>query len=172
MKVIFESLFLAAGSAFKRVHFFDRHRWRFLKAAGVKIEPSIVRAGFDLNPPGDLALISVGRDTFINRGFRVSASPDAEVSIGRNCLIGPQVSIETIHHNLLWNEEDLWGIGGRSVTIQNNCWIGARATILGGVTIGEGSVVAAGAVVTKDVPAYSLVGGVPARFIRQLKTNN
>lgn len=172
MKVIFEGLLLAAGNSFKRVRFLDRYRWRFLKAAGGRVEPSTVRAGFEITPPGRLDLFSVGRNTFINVGLRVSAFPGAEVTIGQHCLIGPQVSMETIHHNLMWDESELWGIGGKPIVIRNKCWIGARVTILGGVTVGEGSVVAAGAVVTKDVPPYSLVGGVPAKLIRQLTPNN
>jgi len=56
------------------------------------------------------------------------------------------------------------------IHIEADCWIGARATILPGVTIGRGATVAAGAVVIKDVEAETLVGGVPARFIRSLKS--
>ncbi|MNG32136.1 Virginiamycin A acetyltransferase [compost metagenome] len=59
------------------------------------------------------------------------------------------------------------GIYRQGITIEDDCWIGSNVTILDGVTIGTGSVVAAGAVVTKDVPPYSVVGGVPAKIIKE-----
>jgi acetyltransferase-like isoleucine patch superfamily enzyme len=61
------------------------------------------------------------------------------------------------------------GVTARGVRIEDECWIGARAVILDGVTVGQRSVVAAGAVVTQDVPPHSLVAGVPARVTRDLR---
>lgn len=60
----------------------------------------------------------------------------------------------------------------KPIHIEDGCWIGARVTVLGGVRIGRGSVVAAGAVVTRDVPENCLVGGVPARLLRQLESSD
>lgn len=68
----------------------------------------------------------------------------------------------------MWTPERKWAGESSSIVIGNRCWLGARVVVIGGVTIGEGAVVAAGAVVTRDVEPYTLVGGVPARVIRRL----
>ena len=82
-------------------------------------------------------------------------------------LIGHQVILATLNHNLDSNHRgDL--LAG-AIHIGKNVWIGAHATILPGVAIGEGAVVAAGAVVTKDVPDHTVVGGVPAKVIKYLQ---
>jgi len=77
------------------------------------------------------------------------------------------VSIYTENHNFegggIIRDQ---GVTRSFVRIEDDCWIASNAVILAGVTIGKGSVVAAGSVVTKDVPAYSVVGGVPARVIK------
>jgi maltose O-acetyltransferase len=88
------------------------------------------------------------------------------VVIGKNCAIGPRVSIETVNHNLLWTSTDKWGAATASVYIGDRVWIGSGEIVLPGVTIGNDSVIAAGAVVTKSFPENSIVGGVPAKLIR------
>lgn len=96
----------------------------------------------------------------INNGSLVVCT--TEISIGDMCLFGEQVIIR---------DDDSHGIDHRPqrapITIGDKVWVGMRAMILKGVTIGDGAVVAAGSVVTKDVPAGALVGGVPARVIRK-----
>jgi acetyltransferase-like isoleucine patch superfamily enzyme len=82
-------------------------------------------------------------------------------------LIGPNVSIITSGHPLEPSQRRA-GVTAVPIVIERNVWIAAGATIIGGVTVGENSVVAAGAVVTRDVPANSLVAGVPAKVIRSL----
>lgn len=93
------------------------------------------------------------------------------LSIGNNVLIGPNAVIITGNHD--YERTDLSGIEqkyyGKPIKIDNNVWIGANAVVLGGVTIGEHAVVAAGAVVSDNVPPYSVVGGVPAKKIRDIK---
>lgn len=87
------------------------------------------------------------------------------ITIGRNAHIGPEVLIRD-------SDSHSTGEGGRPptqpVTIGDHVWIGLRAIILKGVTIGDGAVVAAGSIVTKDVAPHTLVGGNPARFIREV----
>ena len=93
------------------------------------------------------------------------------LTIGRNVLIGPNTAISTGNHDyekthLPAIEQEFYG---KPIHIGDNVWIGSNAVILGGVNIGEHSVVAAGAVVSCDVDAYTVVGGVPARKIREIK---
>jgi len=89
------------------------------------------------------------------------------VEIGSNVLIGPRVSIFAENHNFEGKSviKEL-GVTRSFVKIEDDCWIASNSTILAGVTVGRGSVVAAGSVVTKDVPAYSVVAGIPAKIIR------
>ena len=83
-------------------------------------------------------------------------------------MIAPQCAFIALDHEFSAGDP-LKHIGNKSepIHIEKNCWIAFRATILSGVTVGEGSIVAAGAVVTKDVPPFSVVGGVPAKVIKQ-----
>jgi acetyltransferase-like isoleucine patch superfamily enzyme len=92
------------------------------------------------------------------------------IRIGSDVIMGPYVKIFSENHNyadprVLIRTQ---GVSRRGVIIENNCWIGAGATVLDGVTIGSGCVVAAGAVVTQSMPANSLIAGVPARVIKPL----
>lgn len=102
---------------------------------------------------------------FINSGC--CFQDQGGVEIGDNALIGQQVVIATLNHDL--NPEKRADMIPAKVTIGKNAWVGAHATILAGVSIGENSVVAAGAVVTKDVPPNTVVGGVPAKIIKSIE---
>ena len=92
----------------------------------------------------------------------------AEIRIGNNCLIGPDVGIYTAGHRLE-PEGRVLDVYGLPITIGNDVWIGGHSTILPGVTIGDGAVIAAGSVVTKDVVPRTLVGGNPAKKIKEIK---
>ena len=110
--------------------------------------------------------ITIGHDTYINFGMTVL--DEAPVTIGNHVFIGPNVSIFTACHPLdapSRNTGDEWA---EPVTIADNVWIGGCVTILPGVTIGHDSVIGAGAVVTKDVATFTVVGGNPAKVIRQV----
>ena len=109
------------------------------------------------------AEIIIGENTFIN-GARIAAKK--KIVIGNNVHIAPEVVImDSDFHDAT----DLDAAGqSAQITIGNHVWISTRAMILKGVTIGDGAVVAAGAIVTKDVPAHTLVGGIPARHIKNL----
>lgn len=92
------------------------------------------------------------------------------VTIGQHVNLAQGIVVTALNHNYSIPDQriDQQGVTTAAVTIGNDCWIGANAVILPGVTIGEHSVVAAGAVVTKDVPSHSLVAGVPAKIIKQI----
>jgi acetyltransferase-like isoleucine patch superfamily enzyme len=91
------------------------------------------------------------------------------ITIGNNVFFGHQVMLLTPHHNIaVKGEARQEQILHRPITIGDDVWIASRAIVTGGVTIGNGSVIAAGAVVTKDVPDNVVVGGNPARVIRGL----
>ncbi len=93
------------------------------------------------------------------------------VEIGSNVNLAQGIVVTALNHNFTdcTKRIDEQGVSTAKVTIGNDVWIGANATVLPGVTIGNHCVVAAGAVVTKDVPPYSLVGGVPAKILKKLK---
>ena len=92
------------------------------------------------------------------------------VSIGKHVNLAQGITVTALNHNFKDSDKriDEQGVSTNPVTIGNDIWIGANAVILPGVTIGDHSVVAAGAVVTKDVPPQSLVAGVPAKVIKQI----
>lgn len=93
------------------------------------------------------------------------------VKIGSYVIMGPGVSIFSENHNANNTDEYIMNQGAtrKGVTIEDGVWLGAKCTILDGVTIGRHAIVAAGSVVTKDVPAYGIVGGIPAKLIKNRK---
>ena len=109
--------------------------------------------------------ISIGEGTFVN--YNCTMLDLAEIRIGDNCLIGPDVGIYTAGHRLK-PEGRVLDVYGLPITIGNDVWIGGHSAILPGVTIGNGAVIAAGSVVTKDVAPRTLVGGNPARPIKNI----
>ena len=92
------------------------------------------------------------------------------VTIGCHVNLAQGITVTALNHNFEASDKriDEQGVSTTPVTIEDDIWIGANAVILPGVTIGNHSVVAAGAVVTKNVPPHSLVAGVPARIIKQI----
>lgn len=92
------------------------------------------------------------------------------VEIGNNVNLAQGITVTALNHNFSDTNKriDEQGVSTNPVTIEDDVWVGANAVILPGVTIGEHCVVAAGAVVTKDVPPHSLVAGVPAKVIKNI----
>jgi len=90
------------------------------------------------------------------------------IEIGARVLMGPRVNLLAENHNIDVADVPIksQGVTREFIVVEDDCWLGAGSTVLAGVTIGHDSVVAAGAVVTRDVPPYSVVGGVPARVLR------
>jgi acetyltransferase-like isoleucine patch superfamily enzyme len=116
---------------------------------------------------GQQARISIGDYTSIWYGTVVSARH--EISIGRQCAISWNCTIiDNDMHEIIYAAEPAAARRDEAVKIADHVWIGAQAIVLKGVSIGENSVVAAGAIVTKDVPAYSLVAGAPAKVVRNI----
>jgi acetyltransferase-like isoleucine patch superfamily enzyme len=141
----------------------DEVRALFSQLIGKKVDES-----FLLIPPfyaagGDE--IRVGRNVFVNQNCTFYDL--GGLDIADDVMIGPNVSLITAGHPLAPSQRRSITIG-KPIVIGRNVWIAAGATIIGGVTVGENAVVAAGSVVTKDVPPNTLVGGNPARVIRSI----
>ncbi|PSR17869.1 transferase [filamentous cyanobacterium CCP3] len=110
---------------------------------------------------GDNCTIDIGDDTYI--GPYSCLSGPGDVKVGRDCMIASMVGIYANQHHHVGSSE-------KGITIEDKCWIGSGAKILDGVTIGYGSAIGAGAVVTKDIPPYSVAVGVPAKVLENRKT--
>lgn len=104
--------------------------------------------------------VTIGCDTHINRGVLLDGR--GIVEIGNSVSISHRVAIVSADHD---PQSPSFDYRSAKITIKDYVWIGVNATILKGVTIGEGAVVAAGTVVRKDVPPYTIVGGIPAQTI-------
>lgn len=110
--------------------------------------------------------ITIGARTFINMGL--TALDVAEIRIGADCQIGPHVQLLTPTHPVEPQPRRDKLEAAQPITIEDNVWLGGGAVVCPGVRIGENSVIGAGAVVTRDVPANSLAVGNPARVIRSI----
>lgn len=135
----------------------DRHHpgTTLLLAPGVHLHDGV---RIFLDGPG--ARVEIGRDTYLNRRTEVMCKQS--VTIGRDCAVAWDVRIlDTDYHELDGRPQS------RPVHIGDHVWIGFGAAVLKGVTVGDGAVVAAGSLVTSDVPAGALVAGRPARVVRQ-----
>ena len=127
----------------------------------VSIWSNINRSRLTTHRGGELV---IGNNNFIN-GAIISAT--TKVTIGDNCKFGPfSMIIDSDFHNVKDHNKD--GESGE-IIIEDGVWIGAKATILKGVTIGKGAVIAVGSVVTKSVPANAIAAGVPAKVIKEEK---
>ena len=141
----------------------DEVRALFSELIGKKVDDS-----FMLIPPFYTAGgvdISMGRNVFVNQNCTFYDLGGLEIS--DDVMIGPNVSIITSGHPIEASQRRAF-VMARPIVIERNVWVAAGATIIGGVTVGENSVVAAGSVVTKDVPPNTMVGGNPARVIRSI----
>jgi maltose O-acetyltransferase len=148
-----------------RLYVFKRY---LLNHSGIAVaQGSLINGGTRFYGRGHVA---VGSQTWVGPNCNFYTHPDAPISIGDRCDIAPDVSFVTGSHEIGSADRRAGAGWAKLIHIGDGCWIGTRVMLLGGVCVGRGSIVAAGAVVTKDVPENSLVGGVPARLIRQLES--
>ena len=144
-------------------HEFDERRAIFSKIIGQKVDDE-----FRIFPPFHTDFgknIHLGKNVFINSDCKFQ--DQGGVYIGDDVLIGHNVVFATLNHD---EDPDSRGnLIAAPIKIGNKVWIGSNATILSGVNVGDGAIIAAGAVVTKDVKEKSIVAGVPAKFIRMIK---
>lgn len=145
-----------------------RIRAQLLRSAGVPIGKGTVVLGAPLlYGTGPIQKrIRIGKNGIINIGCVFDLS--APITVGDGVGIGHEVMLLTSSHLIGSHMNRAGNLTTAPVTIGNGAWLGARSVVLPGMNVGEGSVVGSGAIVTKDVPANTLVGGIPARVIRPL----
>jgi len=112
--------------------------------------------------------IQIGHNCFVGKGTLIQAKSGSSVFIGDDVMVANMVTIAASNHSIsdrttLMKRQPESGVG---IRIGSDVWIGAHAVLTDGINVGDGAVVAAGAVVTRDVPAYAIVAGVPARHMR------
>lgn len=143
-----------------------------LARRGVVLGDDVTIGRFASIRPSSYYGVDIGEGLSVGSGSAIGAyawiGASGFVEIGRDVLLGPRVSILPENHVFADVERPIkeQGVVRDGVVIEDDCWIGSNVAILAGVRIGRGSVVAAGAVVTKDVPPGAVVGGVPARILR------
>lgn len=111
--------------------------------------------------------ITIGRNVFINACCHFQ--DHGGITLGDGCLIGHNVVFATLNHGMA--AENRGAMYPAPIYLGKNVWVGSNSTILRGVTVGDNAIIAAGSVVTKDVVANTVVGGVPARYIRNIDRN-
>lgn len=139
------------------------NKGRMLIGASVRIRSTVATIEFVTDADGTL---EIGESTFINFGTTIAASHS--VRIGRECQIGPHcMFMDNAYHSVDPEQRNVVP-PSLPITIGDNVWVGARAIILPGVTIGDHSVIGAGSVVTRDVPARTFAAGAPCRVVRSI----
>jgi acetyltransferase-like isoleucine patch superfamily enzyme len=147
---------------------FNRSRTWLLRALGLRIEGTSLLAGALLvTGSGSIRdLLTIGPGCYITGPLHIDL--EAPVAIGARVYMGYEIMLVTVDHELGEAAQRCGHRVFRPIAIEDGVWIGSRAVVLPGVRIGRGAVVAAGAVVTRDVPPNALVAGVPARLVREL----
>lgn len=144
--------------------YFEKKR-KLLNSIGYELEEGVKIVG----PLFCTGKLKVGKDTWIGRNFTVHGN--GTVTIGKNCDIAPEVVMQTGGHEI-GNATRRAGEGfNKDINVGNGCWIGVRATVLGGVNIGDGSVIGACTLVNKNIESNTLAAGVPAKTIRKLEND-
>jgi acetyltransferase-like isoleucine patch superfamily enzyme len=177
-----KAIFLAPG-----VEFRNSSLCRFSK--GVTLERAVVIDGLseygivlgENVAIGAYSIIRASSATHIGAGMSVGRNSSCDaysffgagglITIGENVIMGQYVSFhaETHNHSRIDELIRLQGITPKPIIIEDDCWVGARVTLLGGAVVRQGSIIGAGAVVNKEFPPYSIIAGVPARLLRSRK---
>jgi maltose O-acetyltransferase len=147
----------------------NRLRTYILRLAGFQVGPGCTILGMPtlIGGPGLEKRLTIGCDCLINVNcFFDLCGP---ISIGSRVSFGPEVMLITASHDMSCSDRRAGQVEPKPITIHDGCWLGARALVLPGITIGAGSIVAAGAVVTHDVKPNTVVGGIPAKLLRELE---
>ncbi|MGA4514540.1 sugar O-acetyltransferase [Staphylococcus caledonicus] len=127
----------------------------------------------EINSPFDTDYgwnVKLGRNVFVNSNCYFMDG--GGITIGNDVFIGPSCGFYTAHHPLTYPERNKGLELAQLIIIGNNIWFGGNVVVTPGVTIGDGSVIAAGSVVTKDIPSHSLVASVPAKVVRTIDEND
>lgn len=139
-------------------------RYALYRLCGLKVTtPSVMPGAFFLRP----GRVFISQGSFVNyRCF--FENNHGTITIGENCSVGMEVMFWTGKHKMGPAQHRAGPLSEASIRVGNGCWIGTRAVVLGGVTIGDGCVIAAGAVVTRDCEPNGMYAGVPARRVKDL----
>ncbi len=125
-----------------------------------------MKPGTFLTPPFQVDIacrLFMGENVFANHGLTVMSV--GTITIDDGVMMGPEVGLFTVNHD----PDNIRIIQTKEIHICKNAWLGSRVNVMPGVTIGEGAIVASGAVVTKDVPPRTVVAGVPAKVVKTLE---
>ncbi|GIG29751.1 acyltransferase [Cellulomonas marina] len=141
------------------------HRAAWLRLCGVRLGPGVLVQPCHIGSPR----VVIGERSYIGVGCTLDARD--KITIGARVALGDEVMLLTSTHALDDPAQRAGTPLGRPVHVGDGCWLGARVTVLPGVTIGEGCVVATGAVVVRDCAPHGLYAGVPARRVRDLPTD-
>jgi maltose O-acetyltransferase len=149
-------------------HSFNRTRTQLLRALGVRIGAASTIAGpLRVTGSGSLSELSIGPGCHVTGPLHIDLT--APVRIGARVYVGYDVMLITADHELGDATQRCGPRVYRAIDVDDGAWLSSRVVVLPGIRIGSGSIVAAGAVVTRDVPPNVLVGGVPARVLRDLE---
>lgn len=167
MRYFWSAFFLSLANAFTQHRRFKLVKTLLYRQSGIKMKKGARIGGPIIASPASLRNIELGAYSTLNMHVRFGCPYD-KVVIGDHTQIAANVSFETINHPS-YLKEGAKVISSQPIKVGDKVWIATGAIILPGVSIGEGAVIAAGAVVTKDVPPYTVYGGVPAKLIKKIR---
>ena len=169
MKTILRAILISIGNSLPMAHFFSKRRVLFYRLAGIDIAKDIFVNGQLLIAAEHVGNLVIGAGTYLNGGSHFGCpSANDKIRIGQRCALGPACRLATVNHGLIHEPGVGRGTVTKEIVLEDEVWLGAGVTVLQGCRIGTGSVIAAGAVVTKDVPAGVLAGGVPCKVLRSI----